>query len=67
MDNRIDKLVKGNPCHKVDHDFPEIDLTKFGYGTIAHCGRCGIKAKLESDQREGDIWVYLYPQEYAEV
>ncbi len=46
-------------CTPPDH--PE---ESYGRGTVWECDDCGKQARLENDQREGWIWVWMLPPEY---
>jgi hypothetical protein len=44
---------------------PKNPEKQYGFGTVWECDECGKQAKLENNQREGWIWVWLVRKDYV--
>ena len=56
------KKVEPRGDHRCDK--PSDPQKRYGRGTIWECDECGNQFRLESDQREGWIWVEMAPENY---
>lgn len=54
------KNVQPASTHRCDTPDP----TQYGIGTVWGCDTCGRQARLENDQRDGLIWMWLSPSNY---
>jgi len=57
-------LKKVEPAGDHQCEPPANPQKKYGIGTVWECDVCGKQARLEHDQREGWIWLWLLPGKY---